>query len=103
MIDFKTCSWNEIGLFLTKNLRICGCQRKLKSIVLILKSIKDKCEIKRYDALTPEELFITALLEETIECAIYHGTNAEYPCLNTCNPIWEAIEDLLINPNLEDN
>jgi hypothetical protein len=101
MTDLKTCDWKQLGRTLSHNLRICECQRKLRSIVLILMSIRAKCREGEHDSLTPEELFITSLLDRNGSELVTHGTNAEYPILT--GDLWDWLDEIWQNPNLEDN
>jgi len=93
--------WNSINHFLTGYLRICHCQRKLKSIVTILLSIKGKLKDLNWNGLTPEELLICNLLDN-VENIFTHGTNCEYPLLGNSG-IWEYIETIKDSPALLDN
>src|SRR6478752_669190 len=97
----NTEEWNKIGDKLTSILRICNCQSKLKSIVKILISIRDKCEAMEWYKLTPEELFICAFLDR--EGILTHGTNCEYPIVAGAEAFWEWIDEIKNNSDLEDN
>lgn len=48
--------WHEIGDKLTQYLRICSCQRKLKSIIGVLVKIHEKGQLDEPNW-TPEEFF----------------------------------------------
>ena len=97
----NTTEWHKIGDKLTSILGICHCQRKLKSFVDILVSIHNKCNVRNWDALTMEELFICAFLDKLgILC---HGTNCEYPIVAGAEAFWEWIFEIKDSPYLQDN
>jgi hypothetical protein len=103
MVDSK--EWCKIGDKLTNYFGICGCQRKLKSIIDNLYSIYDKCD---YDSpnhkfeFTGAEWLLIAILDRSSN-AITHGINCEYPILNKEDEFWKWILEVKDNPNLEDN
>jgi hypothetical protein len=96
--------WRFIGAKLTDYLRICSCQRKLKSIVDVLVRIYEK----RNDdepAWTDEEYLILALLDSI--GLVTHGSNIEYPIIldmtRRGDDFWEWIMKVKDDPNLENN
>lgn len=89
--------WHDINHKLTEFLGICDCQRKLKSIVDILITIRDSLNTGR--KLTPEQLFICALLDGK---AFSHGINAEYPIITEIQ-FWDWLDNIKNDSNLEDN
>lgn len=91
--------WHKLGDRLSSHLRICNCQRKIKSITNVLLNIKAKID-NREDDYTPEEYLILALLDKT--SLITHGINMEYPMLND-DDTWKWIESIKDDPNLTDN
>jgi aspartate oxidase len=93
--------WHRLGNTLSDYLGICRCQRKLMAIYRILTSIKDKCISNNWEELTYDELLICALLEQ--KNIITHGTNCEYPIVNSAHPIWKFLEDEKDNENLVNN
>jgi hypothetical protein len=95
------CEWSKIGEQLTSYFGICSCQRKLKTIINNLVSIKEKC-LKRDYSFTGAEWLIIALIEKD-SWAIKHGINCEYPIINEDDPFWVWIDEVKDNPNLEDN
>jgi hypothetical protein len=92
--------WHKIGNKLTSYLGICSCQRKLKSIVEILIHINIKISNHDWNALTMNELLITALLEK--RGLITHGTNCEYPFIGN-EEFWNWLSEIKDNEYLEDN
>ena len=105
--------WEEINAKLTSFLGICGCQRKLKSIVDVLVIIYDKGQMGEHNW-TPEEYLILAMLDKCN--LITHGVNCEYPIIIDMNgstpfgigqeercDFWEWINIVKNNPNLTDN
>ncbi len=96
--------WHKIGYRLAYYLDICGCQRKLKSIVDILVHIDIKISNQDWKALKAEELLITALLEK--RGLLAHGTNCEYPIKSAQKfsiNFWNFIHEIKDSPYLEDN
>ena len=101
-IDDK--EWHKIGDKLTNYLGICGCQRKLKSIVDVLVRIYDKGKTGKHNW-TAEEYLILAMLDA--RNLITHGINCEYPIIlhmpRNNDDFWEWINSIKDNPNLDDN
>jgi len=97
----KTESWKNIGYRLTKYFGICPCQRKLKTIVNNLVSIKEKCVSREY-GFTGAEWLLIAIMDQK-GCGIVHGINCEYPIINQEDIFWRYIDLVKDNPNLEDN
>ncbi len=101
MVDSE--EWHKIGDKLTGYFKICGCQRKLKTIVNNLYSIYYKLDKESPDYnFTGTEWLIRAMLDRSSN-AIMHGTNCEYPILNKEDEFWKWILEVKDNPNLEDN
>jgi hypothetical protein len=98
-IDIK--EWHKIGNKLTRYFNICSCQRKLKSIIDNLASIKEKCQNEEYN-FTGAEWLVIAMMDKSSD-AITHGINCEYPIINKDDPFWIWIDEVKNNPNLEDN
>lgn len=94
--------WNRLNRKLCSLLQICPCQRKLKSIVMILLSIYNKLIVMKWDELTPEELLICNLLDVNTEW-ITHGVNCEYPILKRGGELWDFVLSAQYNPALIDN
>ena len=93
--------WHKIGNKLCTYLRICKCQRKLKSIVDILIKIYEKGK-NNERSWTSEEYLILAFLDSIN--LITHGTNCEYPIMiSTNSDFWEWLYSIKDNPNLCDN
>lgn len=104
MVDNK--EWHKIGDKLTDYFGICGCQRKLKSIIDNLYSIYCKVE-EFYEKdiplnFTGAEWLVIAMMDKNSD-AICHGTNCEYPIIIKDDPFWKWILEIKDNPNLEDN
>lgn len=97
----KDKEWHKIGDKLTSDLGICGCQRKLKSIVEVLNNILDKFE-NNNTSYTGEEYLILALLDTNTNL-IYHGTNCEYPIIDNTIDFWKWIREVRNSEFLEDN
>jgi hypothetical protein len=93
--------WFEIRERLTSYFGICQCQRKLKSIVENLVSIKEKCVDKNYD-FTGAEWLVIAMMDKHSN-AIMHGVNCEYPIIDKDDPFWLWIDKIKDSPNLSDN
>lgn len=104
MVDDK--EWHKIGDQLTTYFNICGCQRKLKTIVDSLYSIYEKLikfsEDREPLDFTGTEWLIVAMLDKN-ETAVCHGTNCEYPIILLNDPFWVWLIETKNNPNLEDN
>jgi len=100
----NTDEWHKIGDKLCAFLKICACQRKLKSIVEVLVRIKEKGE-KGDHGWTAEEYLILAMLDS--RDLITHGINCEYPIILHMNgqqeDFWEWLEKIKDSPYLEDN
>lgn len=94
-------SWHEIGDKLTNYFGICPCQRKLKTIVDSLLSIKDKC-LKQDFNFTGSEWLILAIMDKHSN-SVLHGVNCEYPIINESDQLWIWLEEIKDNPNLTDN
>lgn len=94
--------WYKIGNKLTKTLRICGCQRKLKSIIEVLNRIRDKYEHGNTEY-TGEEYLILALLDSNTDNLITHGTNCEYPIFQDLDGFWKWVREVKDSEFLEDN
>lgn len=103
--------WHEIGDALTGYFQICGCQRKLKTIVDNLVSIKQKC-LDAYEKDTPRdftgaEWLLLAIMErmpnESKMAPVCHGVNCEYPILRQDHEFWKWIDSIKDDPALEDN
>lgn len=97
----KTESWENIQYRLTNTFEICHCQRKIKTIVGNLVSIKDKCTSGVYD-LTGAEWLLVAIMDSR-DLGIMHGINCEYPIIDNTHILWRYIDLVKDNPNLEDN
>lgn len=112
--EIDTKEWHKIGDKLTAYLGICGCQRKLKSIIDVLVRIYDKGQTGEHNW-TAEEYLILAMLDA--RKLITHGVNCEYPIISPTMTrdevlifnnlytvdFWEWINSVKDNPNLEDN
>lgn len=103
--------WHKIGSQLTTYFGICSCQRKLKSIVDNLSSIKQKC-IDAYDKGTPRDFtgaewlllaIMNSMPDQKGNTPVMHGTNCEYPIINESHFFWKWLDEVKNNPNLEDN
>lgn len=103
--------WHRIGNTLCDYFGICRCQRKLKSIVDNLLSIKQKC-LDAYAKgtsrdFTGAEWLLLALMDKMINekgnSPIMHGTNCEYPIINKTHELWIWLDSIKDSPNLEDN
>ena len=102
----KHKSWHEIGDELTSKFNICGCQRKLKTIVDNLYSIYQKL-ITFQDTgddldFTGAEWLLVAMIDKNTK-AITHGVNCEYPIINQDDEFWKWVIETKDNPNLKDN
>ncbi len=102
----ETNEWHKIGDKLTNYFGICSCQRKLKTIVDNLLSIKQKC-IDAYDKETPRdftgaEWLVIAQLDK-YSTSITHGTNCEYPIINQDDDLWIWLNEIKDSPYLIDN
>jgi len=99
-------SWEQIGRELTNFFGICACQRKLKTIVDNLVSIRKKCT-DAYVLGTPRDFtgaeWLLIALMDADSYGIAHGTNCEYPIIIEDHPFWKWIDEVKDNPNLEDN
>ena len=93
--DFE--NWDNLQYRLTTFFGICSCQRKLKTIIDNLVSIKEKL-IDRNFNFTGSEWLIIAILDKNTD-SITHGINCEYPIINTENPMWKWIDEVKDNPN----
>jgi hypothetical protein len=93
--------WNKISDELTNYFNICGCQRKLKSIIDNLYSIYSKIQIRNFN-FTGAEWLLLALLDKNSD-AILHGINCEYPIINESSYLWEMVLKYKDSPYLEDN
>lgn len=103
--------WHKIGNTLYDYFNICRCQRKLKTIVDNLISIKQKC-IDAYEKNTPRnftgaEWLLLALMDKMYDkegnTPIMHGVNCEYPIVSNTHDLWVWLDKIKNNPNLEDN
>lgn len=95
--------WSQIRDKLTSYLGICGCQRKIKSIIDVLARIHEKGQTGEHNW-TAEEYLILAMLDS--KNLIMHGINCEYPILihrTNGDDFWEWICSVKDNPNLYDN
>lgn len=97
--------WHKIGYKLTKYLKICSCQRKLKSIVDNLVSIYEKC-VGAYEGthernFTGAEWALIAMLENYDY--ITHGINCEYPIIIKDHEFWKWLLEIKDSPYLQDN
>lgn len=108
MIDDK--EWHRIGDTLTEYLGICGCQRKIKSIVDNLWEMKrknqDAYENGTKREFTGSEWTLFAMMENRggkLKGAVMHGVNCEYPIIIVEHSFWKWIDEIKNNPNLEDN
>ena len=99
MKDIK--EWHKIGDKLTTYFGICGCQRKLKTIIDNLVNIKEKCIARDFN-FTGAEWLLLAIMDKNSN-AIEHGINCEYPMINTYDPFWVWLDEVKNNPYLEDN
>ena len=93
--------WHKIGDKLTGFFGICGCQRKLKTIVDNLHSIYVKIDERTFD-FTGAEWLLIAIMDKDGRL-ICHGVNCEYPMLNRGHEFWEWILKVKDDPVLEDN
>ena len=100
-MELNSREWHKIGDKLTSYFGICHCQRKLRSIILNLVSIKEKC-IKRDFNFTGAEWLLIAIIEKNSNL-ITHGINCDHPIINENDPFWIWIDEVKNNPNLEDN
>ncbi len=98
-IDDK--EWHKIGNQLTSYFQICGCQRKLKTIIDNLVEIKQKLIDRNFNFTGAEWLLIASM--ETFSNAITHGINCEYPIIIEDDPFWKWLDEVKDNPNLVDN
>ena len=98
--------WHKIGDSLTQRFNICGCQRKLKTIIDNFYSIYLKLVDFQDNGVelqfTGMEWLIIAMLDKNSN-AVCHGVNCEYPIINTEDDFWKWIIETKDNPNLEDN
>jgi len=98
--------WHEIGDKLTGYFNICSCQRKIKTIVDNLLSIKQKCndafENGTERNFTGAEWLLIAIIDKNSD-AISHGINCEYPIIINDDPLWLWLEEIKDNPNLVDD
>lgn len=62
MNEIDDIEWNKIRVDLTNYFGICSCQRKIKTIVDNLVSIKEKCLNRNYD-FTGAEWLVLALMD----------------------------------------
>ena len=96
--------WYEISDKLTNYLGICGCQRKIKSIIDVLVRIYDKGQAGKHNW-TAEEYLILAMVDS--RDLITHGINCEYPIIlhmtRDDDDFWEWINSVKDNPNLNDD
>ena len=99
-------SWNDIQKQLVGYFGICGCQRKVKSIIDNLYSIYIKIDNHWENGddynFTGAEWLLIALLQNGSPW-ITHGINCEYPILRKDDPFWEWVLRVKDNPNLIDN
>lgn len=99
-------SWDAISIKLTSYFNICSCQRKLKTIVDNLLSIRKKCldadNLGTPRDFTGAEWLVLAILEQK-HSSVTHGTNCEYPIIMENDPFWEWLDIVKNNPNLIDN
>ena len=104
--EVDTKEWHKIGDKLTAYFGICGCQRKLKTIVDNLLSIRTKCldayELGKPRDFTGAEWLVLAIMEKNSN-AVAHGVNCEYPIIINDDPFWQWLDEIKDNPNLEDN
>lgn len=106
MSDIK--EWHKIGDTLCRYLKICSCQRKLKSIVDELWFIYQEEEKFREDRdyerkYTGSDWLLWAMIDSRTTGIVYHGVNCEYPIVYTESEFWQFIKEAVNNPNLEDN
>lgn len=101
MNEINDIEWNKIRVDLTNYFGICSCQRKLKTIVDNLVSIKEKCLNRNYD-FTGAEWLVLALMDRN-SIGIMHGVNCEYPIINEDDSFWIWIDEIKNNKNLVDN
>lgn len=99
-MEINDKEWHEIGDKLTSYFGICSCQRKIKSIVDNLASIKEKC-LNRDFNFTGAEWLLIAIIDRSSN-AIMHGVNCEYPMIQENDPLWIYIDKVKDNPNLID-
>ncbi len=92
-------SWKSIRKTLTDYLQICGCQRKLKSIISVLSNIHYKINNEN-KGFTDEEFLICALLHRAN--LLTHGINCEYPIIKN-EEFWDWVLRTKDNANLENN
>lgn len=101
-----TEEWHKVGDKLTSYFGICGCQRKLKSIIDNLVSIRDKC-ITGERNFTGAEWLVLAMIDAKqkghLSDAIVHGTNCEYPIIMRDHPFWKWLDEVKDSPYLNDN
>lgn len=99
-IPFDMKQWDEIREKLTSYFGVCPCQRKIKSIIDNLVSIKEKCLANNFD-FTGAEWLLLALMDKYSN-TIMHGINCEYPIINENDEFWVWIDEVKNNPNLID-
>lgn len=93
-------SWHDILENLTGHFGVCNCQRKIRTIILDLHRIKTKCLNSDY-TFSGSEWLLLAIMESN--GLVTHGINCEYPIIYETDPFWAWIDEVINNPNLEDN
>lgn len=94
-------SSEQIGNLLTDYFQICKCQRKIKTIIDNLVSIRSKCNAQTYD-FTGAEWLLLAMMDSNSN-AVMHGINCEYPIINDSDTFWQWIDHVKDSPYLKDN
>ena len=94
--------WHKIGDELTSMFKICGCQRKLKTIIDNLYDIYIKLQAKEFN-FTGAEWLLLALIDKHFPSNLCHGINCEYPIILEDGILWQFILRVKDNPCLEDN
>ena len=101
MTNKELAEWHKIRDKLTNYFNICPCQRKIKSIIISLVSIHDKCIASDYNFTGAEWLLIAIM--DSKSTAIVHGINCEYPILMHEDPFWKWVMEVKDSPYLKDN
>lgn len=99
--EIELKEWHKIGDTLTEYFGICGCQRKLKTIVDNLHSIYIKLKAEDFN-FTGAEWLLIALIEKQ-STAITHGVNCEYPIIMENDHLWKWVVETKDSPYLKDN
>ncbi len=99
--------WHRIGNKLTKYLKICSCQRKLRSIIDNLWEMHEKnraaYETGGDRQFTGAEWLVWAMIDANTAGIVDHGINCEYPITYSESEFWEWIKEVKDSPYLQDN